>query len=332
VVPLRTTAFGLYTIAALGCGGGGGGADAPSCLCDAPNGDGAPGNWADLAPIPAAIQETAAVALDGEVWVLGGFEGLGPQAKAQRYDVATNTWSAGPTLPAAMHHANVSVAGGTILVTGDMQTINFTPVGDVWALDPAIDTAWQVRDAMPRARGSAVTGVIDGTLYVAGGLAGGAVAFVDAYDPVADEWTERAAMPAARDHACGGVIDGILYVAGGRQGQPDAPLANTYAYDPGANAWTEVAPMPTGRGGTACGVIDGKLIVVGGEGNGDDPSGVFAQVESYDPATDAWTSHAAMPHPRHGMGAAVVGGTLYVPGGADVTIFAAVDTHDAFTP
>ncbi len=39
-----------------------------------------------------------------------------------------------------------------------------------------------------------------------------------------------------------------------------------------------------------------------------------------------------MTSPRHGMGAAVVSGSLYVPGGADMQAFAAVATHDVFTP
>ena len=36
--------------------------------------------------------------------------------------------------------------------------------------------------------------------------------------------------------------------------------------------------------------------------------------------------------PRHGMGAATVGGALYVPGGADVQGFGAVDVVERFVP
>jgi hypothetical protein len=35
-----------------------------------------------------------------------------------------------------------------------------------------------------------------------------------------------------------------------------------------------------------------------------------------------------MATPRHGTGGAVVDGVFYVPGGANVTGFAAVDTHE----
>jgi N-acetylneuraminic acid mutarotase len=310
------------------CGGGSeGGVDAPNDV------DGTPGaHWQPRAAVPAAIQETAAVALDGQVFVLGGFEGLVVTDKAQIYDVAGDSWSLAPTLPGAVHHANAALVGGTIFVVGDLRTFNFTPTGDVWSFDPAVDADWVPRPTMPRPRGASVTGVIDGLVYVAGGLANGAVDLVDSYDPATETWTPLAPLPAPRDHACGGVIDGILYVAGGRTGSPDGPQPTLYAYDPGTNEWTGRAPMPTGRGGTACGVIDDKLIVVGGEGNDADPSGVFPQTESYDPATDTWTPLEPMLHPRHGMQAAVWNGQLFVPGGADVQAFGAVATHDVFTP
>ena len=44
----------------------------------------------------------------------------------------------------------------------------------------------------------------------------------------------------------------------------------------------------------------------------------FATNEAYDPATDSWSTYAALPEGRHGTGAAVVDGRLYVPAGAPV--------------
>ena len=89
--------------------------------------------------------------------------------------------------------------------------------------------------------------------------------------------------------------------------------------------------MLTPRAGAAAAIVGGRFLVVGGEGNEEAASGVFPQVEANDPLSDAWSSLPPMPTPRHGMGAAAVGATLYVPGGADVQAFSAVDTHEAFT-
>jgi Galactose oxidase, central domain len=53
------------------------------------------------------------------------------------------------------------------------------------------------------------------------------------------------------------------------------------------------------------------LFVFGGER----PAGTFNQAEAYDTKTDAWSSHAAMPTARHGLGAAAVAGSYVVSGG-----------------
>lgn len=50
-------------------------------------------------------------------------------------------------------------------------------------------------------------------------------------------------------------------------------------------------------------------------------------MESYDPASDRWQSHAPMPTPRHAVGAVTIGDWIYVAGGGAVQ--SAV--HEAFT-
>jgi hypothetical protein len=70
--------------------------------------------------------------------------------------------------------------------------------------------------------------------------------------------------------------------------------------------------------------------VFGGEGNAAAPSGNFPQVELYDPRADRWEALAPMPTPRHGIGAAAFDGRIFVPGGATVQGFGAVNVHEAF--
>jgi N-acetylneuraminic acid mutarotase len=278
-----------------------------------------------------ATQETAVVATGGKIYVLGGFVGLTITPAVQVFDPAACAWSMGPDLPQPMHHANAAVIDGTIYIAGALTGGNFAAIPNVWSWNPASETGWAEHMGMPAGtqRGAAVTGAIDGKLYVAGGFRNGAVADVSVYDPIANGWTALPALPAARDHGCGGAIAGKLYYAGGRDG--GAPLSNVYEYTPGG-AWAERAPMITGRGGTACGVAGDRLVVVGGEGNAADPSGVFPQSETYDASANTWEPLAMMPTPRHGMVAAVVDGKLYVPGGANKMGFGAVATHEVLTP
>jgi len=301
---------------------------AASCPTGAP--------WASAPPVLLGpTQETAAVALDAKIHVVGGFNSsLGILRGVQIYDTATCTWSMGPDLPRAIHHANVAAVDGTIYVVGGLEGGGFVAIGDVWAWTPGRGEQWTALAAMPPGteRGSAVVGVIDGVIIVAGGFRSGAVSDVSSFDPRTGAWdTALPRLPQPRDHACGGVVAGALYVVGGRNGTVESIAADVYEYAPGG-AWRARSPMPTARGGTACGVIDDRIVIVGGEGNRAAPAGVFAEVEAYIAASDAWDRLAAMPTPRHGMGAAAWEGRLYVPGGATRAGFAAVATHEVLTP
>lgn len=283
-----------------------------------------------------AIQETAAAAVDGKIYVVGGFDAsLAIVDHVQIYDTATGAWSDGPALPRALHHANVVSDGATLYVLGALATTSFTAIGDVFSLAPATESSWTTRMAMPagRERGAAIAGLIDGKIYVAGGFRGGqASALVDVYDPVADSWTPLAALPAPRDHGCGAALGGELIVAGGRTGQVTSPQPDVWSYTPATNMWTARAPMPTGRGGAGCGAIGGTLYVAGGEGNGAVASGVFPNVEGFTASTNTWAQLAPMPNPKHGVGGAVWAGALYLCGGADRAGFGAIAATDVFRP
>jgi len=326
------------TLAAVLLAACGGNAVAP---LDAPPPDaGACSNgpgWTDapaLALGPA--QETATGAVDGKIYVIGGFDGaLAVLDRVQVFDTRTCTWSLGPALPRAVHHANVAAVDGRIYVLGALAGTTFTAIGDSWSWAPATESAWTDLASMPAGteRGAAIIGAIGARIYLAGGLRGSsAVALVTAYDTATATWeTALPSLPEPRDHGCGGVVGDALYVIGGRGGSIEGTSDSVLAYAAGGS-WQSRAAMPTARGGTACGVIDGRIFVVGGEGNAAAPSGVFSETEVYIASEDRWEALAPMPIPRHGMGAAAWDGRLYVPGGATRQAFGAVATHQVFTP
>ena len=279
------------------------------------------------------IQETAAVAVAGKIYLIGGFvTGGGITDRVQVYDTATGAWSDAPALPRPLHHANAATDGTTIYIAGALSGTGFVAIADVYSLDPATQTEWQTRAPLPagRERGSAVTDFVDGKLVVAGGFRNSASSnLVDIYDPGTNQWTALATLPGIRDHACGGTIAGELVVASGRTG---APRADVWSIDPDTNEWITRASMPTPRGGMGCGVIDGVLYTAGGEGNDALPSGVFANVEAYTLASDSWEQLEPMPNPKHGVAGAVWDGALYLCGGADQEGFGAIADTDIFRP
>jgi hypothetical protein len=86
--------------------------------------------------------------------------------------------------------------------------------------------------------------------------------------------------------------------------------------------------MPSRRGGLAAAALDGTVHTVGGESR----SGVFANHEVYDVATDRWSIAAPLPLARHGLAAASLGGRMYVIGGGPKAGFAQTDVVDVFVP
>ncbi len=331
----------LFAVSACGGDGSGdgnggvdGGNNADAGSTDAQTVDG----WSSLAAVgDGPIQEIAVAAIGSTIYVVGGFNAsIQIVQTVQAYDTTSNTWSIVAPVPVAgVHHANLVAHDGKLYILGTLNSTNFEASELCWVYDPGTDT-WTSIAPLPGGleRGSGVAAVLGDKLCVAGGFRGGsAVTNFSCYDPGLNEWDiSLPSLPAPNDHLVGAVVGDEFLVVGGRNGSVNQIYTEVYSYSTAAGSWELRAPMITGRGGAAAGVIDGKLIVVGGEGNSADPSGVFPQVERYDPVADSWESLGQMPTPRHGMGAAAVGNTLYVPGGADEDLFGAVDVFEAFTP
>jgi hypothetical protein len=69
--------------------------------------------------------------------------------------------------------------------------------------------------------------------------------------------------------------------------------------------------MPTARSGLAVATYDYQIFAIGGETD----EGVTGIVERYDPTSNTWIQLTAKPTAVSDIGAAVVGGKIYVPGG-----------------
>jgi N-acetylneuraminic acid mutarotase len=284
----------------------------------------AQGQWSERAPMLAPRSETATAELAGKIYVMGGYGGdRQNSAVVQVYDSATDTWSYGPPLPMAIHHAMPAVVNGRLFIIGGEVGGTGTPVDPstyadtLFELDPAAGM-WQLRAPLPVGRSSGAVGIIDGKVYVAGGRPPHGAEFA-VYDPAADAWTKLPDLPTQRNHLAAGVVDGKLYVVGGRfgGGVGSEMTAIVEVYDPATNTWRAGTPLPEPRAGLTGTVVDGCLYAIAGEGNDADPRGIFDLNEVYNPRTDTWTRLAPLPTPVHGLnGIPVLNGGLYITGGA----------------
>ncbi len=285
--------------------------------------------WSTLAPQGIARQEVAVAELGGLIYVIGGFDGaVAIVDTVEVYDPVGDSWSSAAPAPVPIHHATVTAVNGKLYLIGGWSNFFATPLASVYEYDPVADSWSPPLAPMPTARGSPAAAEVGGLIYVAGGVNVGSVDDFAVYDPVADVWTPLAPMPTARNHLGAAGLLGKFYAVGGRTN------VNTTAvevYEPGVG-WSAVAPLPRARAGLAVAAAAGRLYAFGGEGNDDDPSGVFPDVDAYDPATNRWTRRPAMPTPRHGIGAAVLAGRIHVPGGAPVEGFGVTAVHEVFDP
>jgi N-acetylneuraminic acid mutarotase len=298
------------------------------------------GTWRTAAPLPTKRTEVAAAAVDGKIYVVGGFEtpGLGNMMNfaitpsVEMYDTATDRWTSKAPVPVGLHHVGIGVVDRRLYVIGGYTKSGLSawnPVATVYVYDPATDR-WTERAPMLTARGALSVTEHEGKLYAIGGYdRKGNNAQVEVYDPLRNVWTTAASLPTPRDHLATATVAGKIYAIGGRiDGDYSRNLAVVERYDPATDRWRRVADLPTARSGITAAVVEGKIYVFGGEG----AAGTFNENEAYDPARDIWQRLTPMPTARHGLGSAVVQGRIYMISGGPSPGGSFSDLNEVFIP
>lgn len=168
--------------------------------------------------------------------------------------------------------------------------------------------------------------VVDGKIYVAGGLLNpntGLSAHFDAYDPATDRWNRLATLPEARHHIMLAEAAGELHAVGGFTGgfpnwqaQP-----TTFVYDVEADRWSRGVDLPVARAEGVAESVDDRVHVIGGRVRAHPDAHTFNEhVDStrhdiLDPSTGTWTAGAPAPTARNSAASAVIDGEIYVVGG-----------------
>ena len=292
--------------------------------------------WMPRTDMPTARYSFGTCVVDGKVFAIGGaVEKFGERAIAtvEMYDPKTDTWERKADMPTARAGAATWVVDGKIYAIGGAKTQKYQ-VGPGWGnrhqllptiemYDPVTDT-WTPKADMPVARSSNSTCIVDGKIYIIGGVAANRDEWrldrVDIYDPATDTWTKGKSMNHARCSAAVSVVNGKIYVMGG-VGWPQIPnhpgpfLSSVEVFDPKRNQWTEITEMPAPKVGHTASVINGKIYVIGGGFQGDGQFEYLSTVEVYDPETDRWTQELDMPIGKFGHRAEVINGDIYTFGG-----------------
>lgn len=299
--------------------------------------------WKKGAPFPEPDEELYGVAVNGKMYVIGGWGDGKARGVNYEYDPTSDRWTKKAPMPRPAHHAALAGVNGKIYAFGGFVAPANTavplgaawePIADAWEYTPAND-AWKPLAPLPGKRGSAIAAEVGGKIYVIGGAAtmeGSKDPFFTAfgparvlstnevYDPATNKWESRNPMSVPRNHAFGGVVNGKIYVIGGRTGHAfilSATNTNVVEeYDPASNMWSiPKERMPTARSGGASGTDGRRIYVAGGEVTTTALVGAYRAVQAYDPATNSWMTLPSMPMPRHGVAGAVIANRFHLVSG-----------------
>ena len=97
------------------------------------------GQWATKAPMPTARSESAAGAINGQLYVAGGNGSTGTLATLEVYDPSTDTWTAKTSMPAAVFGAASAVINGRLYIAGGASSSPAQPgpFNTLYSYDPA---------------------------------------------------------------------------------------------------------------------------------------------------------------------------------------------------
>ncbi len=289
--------------------------------------------WSTSEPLQVARQEVAVAELDGRVYVVGGLVGGTVLSSVEVYDPTSDSWSFAAPLPTGIHHTAAVSSGGRLYVMGGWTDFFANATANLWAYDPSTD-AWSARAPLPAARASLAAAALGGKIYAAGGWPLARSADFAVYDPTADAWSVLPDLPTPRNHLGAATLGGVFYALGGRSslGAGVGNLDAVESFDPATGVWTARPALPTARSGLAVVTVGSFVLVLGGEGNDANPDGTFAEVRALEPRRGDYRTLEPLPTPVHGIGAALLAGRVYVPGGAPVEGFGLTDLNQVYDP
>jgi N-acetylneuraminic acid mutarotase len=220
--------------------------------------------WTNETKLPGdGLNAPAAVFLNGRIYVVGGFAGLGnqPTDKVWIYDVASHRWSEGPSLPAPRGGHAAVVFGGKIHVLGGGNSRS--TIADHTVFDPDTNK-WSELTRLRRSKGSVAAVVFGGRIVAVGGRSGSLdYGDVDVYDAARNTWNKGPRI-GARGTSGAAVYRGGLYVFGG-ESQTQAKTLNAVMRLTSLRcAWRRVSKLPSARNYARAVVFGDAVYVVGG--------------------------------------------------------------------
>jgi N-acetylneuraminic acid mutarotase len=304
---------------------------------------GVPNTWITGPPLPLSMTEMSCGWLGNNLYATGFTNAWSVLNSSPMfvYNIISNSWSyMNPDRPLKGSHHAVELYNGRMYLIGGLDAGS---PGQVQIYDPATN-GWSLGAPAPYAAGSCCSALINGKIYIAGGLVG-VVSGVNngfstnvaaVYDPVANTWTSLPPLPFTItngiNHAASATDGTNFYIFGGRDDDHAPAIGYTAVqiYYPASNTWVSssspgstLAPLPQARGGMGKAVYyNGDFYVMGGEtvngGTGATSGYVYNRVDIYNVASNTWRLGTPMPYAKHGIFPVLRGNRIYVVAGGPV--------------
>ncbi|XP_036282126.1 kelch-like protein 35 [Pipistrellus kuhlii] len=181
--------------------------------------------WIKVASLHEGRWRHKMVALLGQLFAVGGFDGLQRLRSVERYDPFSNTWESAEPLPEAVSSAAVVPCAGRLYVIGGARQDNIS-TDKVQCFDPKEDR-WSLRSPAPFSQRCLEAVSLEDTIYVVGGL----MSKIFAYHPGTDVWGEAAALPSPVESCGVAVCDGKVHITGGRDDHGES-TDRVFTFDP----------------------------------------------------------------------------------------------------
>jgi N-acetylneuraminic acid mutarotase len=244
--------------------------------------------WTSKASMPTARATMAAVALEGQLYAMGGRKDNDILNVVECYNPGSNTWSQCPPMPTPRWRHMAAVLGGKIYVFGGIAGVGEARrVLDVVEVYDPSTASWSSGKPMPAGRSGAAIAVLGSKIYLLGGklMAGPdapATERVDIYDAASNSWARGTPLPERRVGGCAATVRETVYLLGGNRAGGITAVVD--AYSPAQIVWRLGAPLSMRRNMHACAQIGDTTYLIGGTEDASGSSSSFhTRAEAYRP-------------------------------------------------
>ncbi|MEC1184235.1 MULTISPECIES: Kelch repeat-containing protein [Bacillus] len=254
--------------------------------------------WNQLADLPTARIGAVANAVEGKIYVIGGFNALN---ETLEYDPSTDKWTKKKDIPTGRGGATSVTVGSKIYVlAGKHQGTTY----DKFEVYDTKKDEWETLPDIPfvsKSKGSynVQAGVIGNKIYVLGGKE------FFSYDLSKQTWKEEASLNAKTAGAIGLVLDEKFYIFGKNDKR------EVFEYNATKEVWS------TKKKGIASGYLSGVIY----KNNMIFPASSPRKLYVYDTEQEGLVGVDVLYHNmRIGASSVVIGDTLYVIGGREYNV------------